>query len=284
MGEVCREFTWGPRSDPDIFAHACNVAGGTYQLFFSEGARLTHGPGAAGQPALSPVGWRLAFVSSTAGHEGLSLIDDLMEGQQPRRLVPKPGRIDRVPVWGPSGRSLAFVGHTGNSADLYLISDVARADATLVKLTDWAGDELNPSWSPDGRRIAFFASRRRTTGRHAGYDLYVFDLANKRGPFRVAQNVVLNEKRGPAWTPDGRHLIFVKNVQRRGEVDPIYAARAEPDADEIALATQTVSNQDPTVAVANGRWWLAYTSLGYRNAEKLTWRRVFRFSLPSLPR
>ena len=281
-GDVCREFTWGPKSDPDIFAHACNVAGGTYQLFWSEGARLTNGRAASGQPALSPVGWRLAFVSAAQGVEGLALIDDLMEGNQPRLLVRTSGRIDRLPVWSPSGRSLAFVGHADNSADLYVIRDVAQADTTLMQVTNWPHDELNPSWSPDGRRLAFYANRGKARGRRAGYDLYVIDVKKGARPVRVATDVVLNEKHGPAWTPDGRHIVFVKNLQRGKLVDPIRAVEVRADAEEVRLKTDTVSNQDPVVTSSGGRWWVGFTSLGYWNAKKLAWRKVFVFPLDNL--
>ncbi len=279
--EVCREFTWGPRTDPDIFAYACNVAGGDYQVFWNEGTQLTRTPGGAGQPALSPVGWRLAYVSAARGAEGVTLVQDLMESTQPRAIERKRGRIDRFPVWRPDGQGLAFVGHTHNSADLYLIENIGRPDE-VVRLTKWPDDELNPSWSPDGRRLAFFANRGKAGGRRPGYDLYVMDIARGDPPIRVAENVVLNEKRGPAWTPDGRHIVFVKNAQRGRLVDPLYAVEARVGAEPIPLRTGTVSNQDPSVGVVDGRWSVAFTSLGFRDAKKLAWRRVFVASLEDL--
>lgn len=283
-GEVCREFAWGPKSDPDIFAHSCNVQGQTYQLFWSEGAQLTEGGGANGQPALSPVGWRLAYVSASRGAEGLALVDDLVEGSPARPLVRTRGRVDRMPVWDPSGRMIAFVGHTEDGADLYWIKDLDRAAETLIRLTDWPGDELNPSWSPDGRKLAFFASRRKAKGRKSGYDLYVLDVSKTEAPkaVRVAKNVGLNEKRGPSWTPDSRYLVFIKNLQRGKLVDPVRAVAAT-GGPEFKLKTGTVSNQDPAVTVHGDRWWLAFTSLGYYNAKKLAWRRVFIFPMPRRP-
>ena len=275
-GDVCREFTWGPKSDPDIFVHACNVVGGTYQLFWSEGAQLTNGRGGFGQPALSPVGWRLAFVSAVGREEGLSLIDNLMDGNQARPLVRTAARIDRQPVWSPNGRSLAFVGHGKASADLFVIRDVTRATETLVRLTTGPDDELNPSWSPDGRKIAYFGSRPRAGGRRVGYDLFVIDVdARPSAPVRVATNVVLSERRGPAWSADGRFLVYVKNFQRGRIVDPLRAVAPRAGAVEVDLNTATVSNQDPVVTSAGGQQWLAFTSLGYRDAKKLAWRRVF---------
>lgn len=274
-GEVCRELTWGPKSDPDIFAYACNESGGTYQLFWNEGTPLTSGPSSYGQPALSPQGWRLAFVAAADGPEGLSLIDDLMEGTSPRDLARSPGRLDRTPVWSPDGKSLVFVGHRDQGADIYLTQNVGDSAQTITRLTSWADDELNPSWSPKGDRIAFFARRSKKTRSRTGYDLYVLKLAKGAEPYRVAQNVVLNEKHGPAWTPDGRHLVFVKNMQRGHLVDPLRAVSALKPGPEIKLPTSTVSNQDPTVVAREGRWWMAFTALGYHNAQKLAWRRVF---------
>ena len=281
-GDVCREFTWGPKTDPDVFAHACNVRGGTFQLFWSEGARLTDGPGSAGQPALSPVGWRLAFVSGTKGREGLALVDDLVESTASRPLARTAGRIDRMPVWDPSGTALAFIGHTDRGADLYIIRSVGRPDQKVIRLTDWPEDELNPSWSPDGRRIAFFARRGRAPGRRPAYHLYVVAANGASPPVQVAKDVVVPEKKGPAWTPDGEHLVFVKNLQEGKIVDPLRAVPARSGAAEIKLETKTVSNQDPTIVAVGGRSWLAYTSLGYADANRLAWRRVFAYPLDAL--
>ena len=281
-GEVCRELAWGPKTDPDVFAHACNVAHGSYQIFWNGSDQLTQRPGSFGQPALSPVGWRLAFVSSVQGVEGLMLIDDLMQGAGGRPLARAPGHVDRFPVWSPDGRSLLFTRHGEQGADLYVIRDLTRGAPT--RLTRWRGDELNPSWSPDGKRVAFFSRRGERRDRRTGYGIYVADASGRRAPFRVASNAVLTEKKGPTWTPDGRRIVFVRNVQRRTVVDPLYVVAAQPDAKALRLKTGTVSNQDPSITEHKGRWWLAFTSLGYWNAQRLAWRKVFLFPVDHLKR
>ncbi|MEL7367897.1 MAG: hypothetical protein AAFN74_03220, partial [Myxococcota bacterium] len=69
---------------------------------------------------------------------------------------------------------------------------------------------------------------------------------------------------------------------RGRDVDPLRAAPALKPGPEIKLATATVSNQDPTVVAHDGRWWVAFTALGYHNAQKLAWRRVFMASVDLL--
>lgn len=288
-GDVCREFSWGPKDSASAFVYSCNVEGSSFQLFMTEGEQLTRGRGAAGQPSLTQDGWGLAYVGSNEGREGLFVIHDLLDEIRPVRLLPPGTRVDRMPTWSPDGKKVAFVGHDNDSADIYVIENVRDPKESMVRLTKWSAEEINPAWSPDGTKIAFFSDRaikkKKKRGRKrgtAGHGLYVVDLAKGGEPYLVVRDVVASEQHGPAWSPDGKWLIYVKDLQRGAVIDPIRAARAEPNATEVKLKSGTVSNKDPQVAQYDGQWWLGFSALGKFRGGNKTWRKIYMMPLDRL--
>jgi len=93
---------------------------------------------------------------------------------------------------------------------------------------------------------------------------------------------VPSEQHGPAWTPDSQWLIYAKDHQKGSVIDPIRAARAEPNAKEVMLKTGTVSNKDPQVAARDGRWWMAFSALGKYKGKERTWRKVYVMPIEKL--
>lgn len=279
-GDICREFTWGPKDSAATFVYSCNVEGSSFQLFMTEGEQLTRGKGAAGQPALTQAGWSLAYAASNEGREGLFVIHDLLDEIRPVRLLPSGPRVDRMPTWSPNGKKLAFVGHDRESADIYVIENARNPKESMTRLTKWKAEEINPSWSPDGTKIAFFSDRavkrrRKNKRGTAGHGLYVVDLVKGGEPYLVVKDVVASEQHGPAWTPDSQSVVYVKDKQRGAVIDPIRAARAVPNAKEIKLKTGTVSNKDPQLVAYEGRWWMAFSALGTFKGKQRTWRKIY---------
>ena len=285
-GQVCRELVWGPVDSPDTFIYSCNVAGAAYHLFMAEGDQITRGRGVSGQADLTTNGWRLAYIRARDGAEGLFAIFNLLDQLRPVALLSGGKRINRMPTWSPNGRALAFVGHSRRGADLYVIKDVENAQKSLTRLTKWKGDETNPSWSPDGRRLAFYSDHHqgKKTRRDGPvrYGIYVLDLDKGAKPFLVVDDVAASEHAGPAWTPDGHHIVFVKDVQRGALVDPIHIAPVTLRAKERPIHTQTVANRDPQIAQYGGRWVLAFSALGPLYGGNRTWRKIYTMDVDYL--
>ena len=105
-------------------------------------------------PAVSPDGHRLAFVSTRDGNPEI-YVADARTGEV-RRLTRNLRRADRRPAWAPGGRSIAWQSGRPGAAELY----VMRADGTRKRLlVGGPGDDAEPTWSPDGRRLAFSSNR-----------------------------------------------------------------------------------------------------------------------------
>ncbi len=159
--------------------------------------------------AWSPDGNRLAFVAGSKGRDRLYVVDS-NDGKVLERLdVP----CDQVsfPAWSPVSDSIVVLGLTKGRSDLWLVH--ARTGES-TRLTDDAWDEKEPAWTPDGKRITFASDRlapvvlqaeRPRTG-FGRYGLYEYELDSR------ATRLLLDtagDDHGPAWSPDGRRLVFI---------------------------------------------------------------------------
>jgi Tol biopolymer transport system component len=94
----------------------------------------------------------------------------------------------------PDGRRIAY--HLPPEAVLYVASVNGNVYGRLP------GAAFGASWSPDGTMVAFAADW------DGNFEIYVLDVA------RLITRQLTNQSRGygntfPAWSPDGRHLVFV---------------------------------------------------------------------------
>jgi dipeptidyl aminopeptidase/acylaminoacyl peptidase len=123
--------------------------------------QVTTGDYDDGQPAWSPDGTRLAFVSSRGTDPDRENNSDVFVVEARARAVPQrltswPGPDDS-PVWSPDGRSIAYL--QGSEPPLYaynqdVLAVVAAAGGTPRLLTSALDRDVSaPRWTPDGRAL-----------------------------------------------------------------------------------------------------------------------------------
>lgn len=228
-------LSWAP--DERRFAFVSNGGQGAYDLYLGVLAdaravtdaaaasvtRLTADAAADGQVAWSPAGDRLAFVSGRTDRGDLYLLD--LGSRRVTRLTAS-GRSVLHPEWSPDGRWIAFAVGDGDNHDVCVIYDVNRPLTTWGCLASWPFDDVRPRWSPDGRRIAFYSSYN-PEGEPGVWSLFTVAADGSepsRGQGLLARRldtgVVVDMDVGPAWTPDGRRLVYAKRVDR--EFNPLY--------------------------------------------------------------
>lgn len=270
--DVVHEITFSPPS-LHRFIYSASGASEDYDLYMDGGGAIAAAPGADGNAAWSPDGRHIVFTSARTGQGDLYLLDVNSLEAPPLKLSGDAVATEIYAAWAPDSQHLAFVGHTRQGDNLYIIDNVGFPAPR--QFTSWEHTQTHPTWSPDGTMIAFYSNH---TDIHR-FDLYMAPVNGT--PTLVAQDVVMNGA-GPAWTPDGRHLIYVKHDDNR--YNPVYAAPVRQPSQAQPVATGTVGNADLSVAKrSDGKVWLAVAAQGRTGDRVRDFRKVYVMALGALP-
>lgn len=110
-----------------------------------------------GQPAISPDGARVAFVSDRTGQRHLWL--STADGSEPTPLTHGTWQDLGQPAWSPEGHRLLFTAQQDGHRHLFLLD---LAGSAPQRLSEEAANHAHPTWSPDGRAIYFSSDRSGT--------------------------------------------------------------------------------------------------------------------------
>ena len=211
--------------DSNRFAFVSNGGIGEFNIYVGSvaGGERTVASSRAknGYASWNPSGNEIAFVSSRRGTAKIYVVsvDDSEVIQVSHSPEP-----DLFPEWFPDGKRVVY--STGDSRN-HDVAAVQKNDdgkwSRPVAITRSEGDELRPSVSPDGRFIAFYGeSREKDDGdslvETSRWNIHVVPVEGRNFPLSdaelarhlVARDVVVDLNTGPAWTPDGRKVIYVK--------------------------------------------------------------------------
>jgi Tol biopolymer transport system component/DNA-binding winged helix-turn-helix (wHTH) protein len=109
------------------------------------------------EPAMSPDGEKVAFVSGRSGASEIWVSDAF--GANPVRLTRFEGASVGAPAWSPDGSEIVFDARPEGHADVYSVS---LAGAPLRRLTRETSNEIAPGFSPDRRYLLFGSDRGGT--------------------------------------------------------------------------------------------------------------------------
>lgn len=236
-----------------------------------------------GDAQVSDDGGRIAYVVAHAdlGKDDYQGDIWLIEGAgAPRLLIGGPADDSR-PRWSPDGSQLAFLSNRAEKRQIYIL-DMRGGEAWPLTAEKEGVSAF--SWSPDGRRIAFLArpasaqpeakaggaGRARITERlfyridgAPGFlpeqrsQLWVVDVAGNHGPALGPLWDGRTEPSEPAWTHDGRALVFSALPDPNPPVAPldseIYRVEAAADAKPVALTDHRGPDGDLIALSHDGR-------------------------------
>jgi Tol biopolymer transport system component len=219
------------------------------------------------QPAWSPDGLRLAFISPCSKNEdfypgsGLFLINADGTGLTPLPNVPG-GDFD--PGWSPDGNLIAFTSmRLGGRTRIYVLD---LRDNSVKRLSGQYSYDRQPAWSPDGKRIAYVTTQKGPV------QIWTMNADGSTPQIFTRSGDAINTH--PTWSNDGQVILFnqvdanggppfivaVSNAdgeysEYRYELSPwpIREARYSPDGLWLAFESwPTGSNHDIYIMAASG--------------------------------
>jgi dipeptidyl aminopeptidase/acylaminoacyl peptidase len=203
-------------------------------------------------PHISPDGGRVAYVVNRVDEEANGYRTRIwvapLDGSEEPRQFTAGGRMDQSPRWSPDGRWLAFVSNRDGEdekahGELYVLP----ADGGEPRrLTEGKQSVESMAWSPDSSRIAFARrvpdeayeeeDERKRPPRRFDRVFYKLDGVGWVGDRRKHIFAVGldgdderrltsgdSENDEPAWSPDGKRIVFTSMRGDRWDVDFVQA-------------------------------------------------------------
>jgi TolB protein len=206
-----------PRISPDnsrIAFSSLGKDGWAIRMYSLDLGRLVGFPGGSAggsnfSPAWSGDGAKIAFSSARSGDPEIWSAD--ANGGNMRKLTAFRGP-DVGPTWNPRTNSqIAWESGRTGLPQIYIMD---QDGANIQRMTD-GGYAISPSWSPDGGMLTFSWNRKYGPGAPGGQDIYIMDIASKRWK-QLTHDSGSNDF--PSWSPDQRHIVFERTINRRTEL------------------------------------------------------------------
>ena len=125
--------------------------------------------------------------------------------QLTKTLVPtRTPTITPTPIGGGSGQ-IAFASNQTGVMQIYLIN----VDGTnLIQVTDMPSGACQPAWAPDGKRLVFISPCLAKQEEYWGAKIYVTEIGSNQPPTLLPIPSDAAGDFSPAWSPDGRYIVF----------------------------------------------------------------------------
>ena len=189
-------------------------AGDIYAITPGSPARRVTTSTSSSDPAVSPDGTKIAFISADPG--GVNQVFVINADGTGRRQVTHGSSPAQDPAWAPDNRGITFAANTfgiDGQTDLEIWKVVING-TNQIPLTANPLSETSPAWSPDGERIAFVRGADVWTISSGGFGTTEVNLTpNDPAPCNPCYQ---GGDSDPAWSPDGSKIAYVHGFEVAG--------------------------------------------------------------------
>lgn len=169
---------------------------------------IIYNPDAEYEPAWSPDGSQIAFITGTQSGSHLYVMD--ADGSNIVQLVELGGaQYDSYfpgPTWSPDGKRIAYTTEFNYQQEIWIINIDGSDPKRLID--DETQYQSQPIWSPNGNGIAYMCNFRDVEESNSDNICFlsVNDLTTNRLTY-FSDNSSLYDL---SWHPDGEHIVFRK--------------------------------------------------------------------------
>jgi Tol biopolymer transport system component len=165
--------------------------------------QLTNIESGACQPAWSPNGQRLVFISPCKGQEDIyyntSLFMINADGTGLTTLDASPGgNFD--PAWSPNGETIAFTSLRSGQMEIFALN-INDLSTTQITKGEALVESRMPAWSPDGAKFIYVIKRVGV------YQIWMMN-ADGTEPKQIIRSGQAFNDYSPAWSPRGDLILF----------------------------------------------------------------------------
>jgi Tol biopolymer transport system component len=269
-GQVATDLSFAP-SFLGRMVYTASSAQHDLDLYVTGGTVIAKAAGVDGGADWSPDGRWIAFTSARSGQGDLYLIDPSLPDAVPQRLTRTERAAELYADFSPDSRAIVYVSRGASGDHLW---QIGVEGGTPSQITAWPGSQILPRYAPNERLIAFFANPVR----RERFDLYLVADTPGAVPVLLAADVIPNST-GPAWTPDGRSILYTARDDLA--YNPISIVPVDlPDARQ-SLPFDTIGHGDLAVAsLPNGSLRVAYVAQGRATDRNLSYKRLYVAELP----
>ena len=166
--------------------------------------QVTNMQGGACQPAWSPDGLRIAFISPCKGNEDIytntSLYIINADGTGLATLDASPGgNFD--PAWSPDGKTIAFTSARTGQMEIFMLP--VDDPTSITQITSGAAkvESRMPTWSPDGSKLVYVVKRVGV------YQIWMMNADGTDAAQIIRSGQAYNDY-SPVWSPRNDLIIF----------------------------------------------------------------------------
>lgn len=150
------------------------------------------GDGDAWDPAFSPDGKRVAFVS-TRDNGWFKLYAMTADGENATKLVDAGNNLGfAYPAWSADGKRIAFAHLVKGALEVHVVDADGK---NLTAVTEFGGYSVYPAWKPDGKKLAFVQYK------NGGKAELIVSDADGKNPKAILKEFTPAEGGRPAWRP-----------------------------------------------------------------------------------